>query len=35
METKTYNNVLILGSQFSAAYPLQVPNKLRQTFPQA
>lgn len=33
METKTYNKVDILGSQFSAACPLQVPSKDRQTLP--
>lgn len=35
IETKTWSKVDTLGSQFSIALPLQVPNKLKQTFPQA
>ena len=34
-ETNTYNNVDIFGSQFSAAFPLHVPNSDKQTFPHA
>ena len=34
IDTKIWSKVDTLGSQFYIALPLQVPNKLKQTFPQ-
>lgn len=35
IDTKTCNKVETFASQFSIAFPLHVPSKLKQTFPQA
>ncbi len=35
IESKTWSSVDTLGSQFYEAEPLQVPSRLKQTFPQA